>query len=157
VADEPLNIEDYRPCATAYERDTADGAVRPALAPHNVGAINPTTIPLREWLLGTTFCRKFLSGLVGAGGDGKTATRYAQYVAVASGKDLTGEYVHQRSRVLICCLEDSVEEVQRRIAAVMLHHGVAAQELDGWLYYCVPRGLKLLTVDPRGNRTVGPL
>jgi hypothetical protein len=125
---------------------------------YDAGDIDPTKIPRREWLLGRTFCRKFLSGLVGAGGDGKTAARYTQYLAVAAGRDdLTGERVWQRCRVLIVCLEDSLEEVQRRIAAACLHHKVTREEIKGWLFYCCPRGLKLLTADRSGNRDLGPL
>jgi AAA domain len=123
---------------------------------HNAGLLIPAKIPPRQWLLGTSFCRKFLSGLVGTGGDGKTAIRYKQYVAAATGRSLTNETVHQRCRVLIVCLEDHIEEVERRIAAIMVHHGIEAEKLDGWLFYCCPRGLKLL-LTTSGNRIPGPL
>jgi hypothetical protein len=123
----------------------------------NAGAIRATPIPPRQWLLGTAFCRKFLSALVGAGGDGKTAIRYAQYLSVASGRNLTGEHVHHRGRVLISCLEDDEDEVRRRIDAVMRHHGIAPDELDGWLFYCAPRGLKLMSSGPSGGPRRGQL
>jgi RecA-family ATPase len=61
-------------------------------------------------LLGTVFCRTFLSGLIGVGSAGKTAIRYVQYLAAATGRDLTGERVHHRSRVQIVCLEDDLNE-----------------------------------------------
>ena len=35
-------------------------------------------IPPREWLLGTTFCRRNLSGLISAGAGGKTTVRILQ-------------------------------------------------------------------------------
>jgi hypothetical protein len=124
---------------------------------HDAGDIDVTEIPPRGWLLGTTFCRKFISGLIAEGGSGKTAIRYAQYLASASGHKLTGEYVHHQSRVLIVCLEDDLDEVRRRIGAAMLHHGVTPEAVRGSLYYCTPRGLKLLQTDPRGARTVGAL
>jgi AAA domain len=117
---------------------------------HNAGHIDVTKIPPRGWLLGKTFCRKFISGLIGSGTAGKTTTRYSQYLAASSGRKLTGEHVHVRSRVLIVCLEDDINEIQRRIGAVMLHYGVMADEVDGWLYYCCPRGLKLLQSSGRG-------
>ena len=41
----------------------------------SAGMIVPSKIPPRQWLLGTTFCRRFLSGLIGEGGAGKTAVR----------------------------------------------------------------------------------
>jgi RecA-family ATPase len=102
---------------------------------YDAGDIDPTKIPPRGWLLGTTFCRGFISGLNGGGGGGKTATRYAQYLAAATGKPITGEHVHVRSRVLIVCLEDRLAEVQRRIAACMLHHGISSSDVAGWLFY----------------------
>src|ERR1700737_1309146 len=73
---------------------------------HDAGDIDVAKIPPRGWLLGTTFCRKFISGLIAEGGAGKTAIRYVQYLAAASGRPITGEHVHVRSRVLIVCLED---------------------------------------------------
>ena len=52
-----------------------------ALRIFNAGHINVAQVPPRRWLLGVTFCRKFLSGLIGEGGAGKTTIRYAQYLA----------------------------------------------------------------------------
>ena len=136
--------------------DTKDS--RPRIEVHNAGAIDPTKIPPRGFLLGTTFCRKFISGLNSAGAVGKTSIRYAQYLALATGrKEITDEHVHHRCKVLITCLEDSLDEVKRRIAACMLHHRISPSEVDGWLFYCTPRGLKLLEADPRGVLARGAL
>jgi hypothetical protein len=84
-------------------------------------------IPPRGWLLANRFCRRFLSALLGDGGTGKTALRYAQYLSLATGKSLTGEHVFQRCRVLIVCLEDDRDEVRRRILAAMLRYGITAR------------------------------
>jgi hypothetical protein len=130
----------------------------PPLEILDAGDIDVTKIQPRGWLLGVTFCRKFISGLIGEGGVGKTAIRYVQYLAAASGRnDLTEEHVHRRCRVLIVCLEDSRDEVERRIGAAMLHHGITPADVKGWLLYCTPKGLKLLQNDPRGGRTIGRL
>src|SRR5204862_2161985 len=91
-----------------------------AIEVHDAGDIDPTAISPRGWLLGTTFCRKFISGLVAEGAAGKTAIRYAQYLAEANGRPLTCEPVHQRSRVMICCLEDDLDEVKSCIAAAIV-------------------------------------
>jgi hypothetical protein len=124
---------------------------------HDAGDIDVTKIPPRGWLLGVTFCRKFISGLIGEGGVGKTAIRCVQYLAAASGRNLTEEHVHRRCRVLIVCLEDSLDEVKRRIGAAMLQHRVSPEDVKGWLFYCTPKGLKLLQNDPRGGRIIGQL
>src|SRR4051794_25893674 len=107
-------------------------------------------IPPRGWLLGNSFCRGFVSSLLGEGGVGKTAMRYAQALSLATGRRLTGEHVFQRSRVLIVSLEDSRDEQRRRIQAARLHHGIRPDELRGWLYLAAldKAGGKLMTLDP---------
>ena len=135
-----------------------DLARLPIIEIHDAGDIDPTQIKPRQWLLGITFCRKFISGVIAEGGGGKTATRYAQYLAAATGRNLTGEHVHVRSRTLIVCLEDDLDEVRRRIGAAMLYHGVTREEIMGWLFYCTPKGLKLLATNtPGGGVVVGDL
>lgn len=141
--------------ADAAKRTSPNGRDESEYEPievHNAAHIDVTKIPPRGWLLGVTFCRKFLSGLIGAGAAGKTAVRYIQYLAAAIGRTLTGEQVHARSRVLIVCLEDDLNEIQRRIGAAMLHHKIDPAEVNGWLYYCCPRGLKLLQQSSRNGR-----
>ena len=109
----------------------------------------------RQWLLGNTFCRGFVSGLLAQGASAKTTIRIAQALAVATGRELTNEHVFVRSRTLIITLEDSLDELRRRIRAARLHHGVAAEELRGWLYLWAPAGLKLAE-QRDGSRTVAP-
>ncbi len=103
-------------------------------------------IPPREWLLGTTFCRSFLSSLLGPGGMGKTALRLAQSLSLATGRSLTGEHVFQRSRVLYVSLEDDKDELRRRAQAARLHHRVDKAEIRGWLFLSAPRGLSLAAI-----------
>jgi len=118
---------------------------------------DPDFIAPRGWLLGKSFCRDFLSGLTGAGAVGKTALRYVQYISLAIGRSLTGEYVHCRARVLIICLEDNRTEMQRRIRAACLYHKIDRSELDGWLFYWNPKGSKLLEIDRHGGATKGKM
>src|ERR1700712_4389413 len=72
-------------------------------------------IPPRAWLLGTIFCRRFLSSIIADGGVGKTALRVAQLISLAIGRSLTGEHVFLRCRVLIVSLEDDRDELRRRV------------------------------------------
>ena len=112
-------------------------------------------IPPRGWLLGTTFCRGFVSSLLGEGAVGKTALRYAQALSLATGLSLTGEHIFQRSRVLIVSLEDGRDELRRRIKAACLHHEIKRDELKGWLFLAAldKTSGKLMTLD-RHNRPV---
>lgn len=100
-------------------------------------------VPPRGWLLGTMFCRRFVSALVADGGVGKTALRIAQLLSLATGRSLTGEHVFKRCRVLLLSLEDDKDELRRRVLAAMLHHNVTSDELRGWLFLAAPRGLTL--------------
>jgi hypothetical protein len=107
----------------------------------------------RAWLLGTVFCRTFLSSLIAEGGAGKTAVRYAQYLSLTTARPLTGEHVFQRCRVLIVSLEDDAEELDRRIFAARLHYGISAEEVKGWLFLAAPGASagKLMTLDRKGR------
>jgi AAA domain-containing protein len=102
--------------------------------------------PPRGWLLAVIFCRMFVSQLLGDGGVGKTALRYAQYISLAIGRSLTGEHIFQRCRVL-------------SILAVLLHHKIDRAELKGWLFLAAPgaSGGKLMTFDNRGQLLRGKL
>jgi RecA-family ATPase len=109
--------------------------------------------PPRGWLLGNIFCRRFVSSLYGDGGTGKTGLRYTQYLSLTTGKELSGEHVFQRSRVLIVSLEDDDQELRRRIRAARLHHNIAIDEVKDWLFLSAPgkKVGKLVELDDRGR------
>src|SRR5215470_286709 len=67
---------------------------------------DPGPIPPRGWLLANQFCRRFLSSIVATGGTGKTSLRMLQYLALATGRPLTGEHVFRRCRILMLSFED---------------------------------------------------
>jgi hypothetical protein len=115
--------------------------------------------PPRGWLLGNTFCRTFLSSVIGAGGSGKTALRYAQALSLATGRKLTDEHVFQRCRVLIVSLEDDANELRRRIRAARLHYKIPLSEVRGWLFLAAPgaKAGKLMTTDERRRAVIGKL
>ncbi len=98
-------------------------------------------IPPRGWLLGNTFCRRFVSSLMAGGGTGKTALRVVQALAMVTGRPLTGEHVFQRCRVLLLSLEDDRDELRRRVRAAMKHHGVSYDEVRGRLFLATPAAM----------------
>src|SRR5262249_19715853 len=114
-------------------------------------------IPPRAWLQGTSFCRRFISALTGGGSAGKTAVRYLQYLAQATGRPLASEKIHHRCPVLITCLEDGIDEVRRRVRALTLRYNIPAAELKGWLFYWAPNGHKLLEIGTDGRPVPGRL
>jgi hypothetical protein len=113
--------------------------------------------PPRQWLLANQFCRKFLSGLLAPGATGKTALRTLQAMSLATGRELCGQHVFKRCRVLMVSLEDDKDELQRRIAAARLHYGIDPAELKGWLFCAAPKGFKLAEVNNKGARQIGML
>jgi hypothetical protein len=102
-------------------------------AEHGEGAL-----PARDWLLGTTFCRGFLSSIVAEGGTGKSALRMAQALALATGRPLTGEKVFRQTRVLYISLEDDATELRRRLLAALMHHNVSYESIRDWLFLASP-------------------
>jgi hypothetical protein len=124
----------------------------------SAGEGDDTPPPPRPWLLGTNFCRGFLSGLTGAGAAGKTSVRLAQFLALALGRgDIVGEHVFKRTKVLLVCLEDDENELRRRIRAACIHHNINRQDLRDWFYYWTPHDLKLIDIDENGHASPGPL
>jgi hypothetical protein len=136
----------------------ANGTTPNSLEIWNAGTVTALPPP-RRWLLGNSFCRRLVSALIASGGTGKTALRILQALALATGKELTGENVFQRTRVLLVSLEDDAHELQRRVLAARLHHGIAESDLDGWLYLSAPGAGagKLLTADRTGVLATGTL
>ncbi len=110
-------------------------------------------IPPRGWLLGTVFCRCFVSSVLAGGGEGKTAVRTAQALALATGRPITGEHVFQRCRVLIVSLEDDMDELRRRVRAARLHHGISQDDVRGWLFLATPDAAagKIMVADETGQ------
>jgi hypothetical protein len=138
--------------------DSAKQADIPKLKVVNAGHAIRRRIQPRQWLLGNLFCCNYLACLIAHGGVGKTALRLVQLISIAIGRSLCGDHVFRRERVLIVCLEDDVDELDRRIQAACLYHGidVNGSELDGWLYYCVLPGVKLAELR-QGSPQVGIL
>jgi hypothetical protein len=134
--DEP-RAKDEEPRTGGEQRQEAKPPPPPPLEVFDAGD-DVDLPPPRAWLLGNSFARKFLSSLFADGGVGKTALRYAQLIALAAGRPITGEHVFQRCRVLIVSLEDDRDELQRRVEAVLRHHGIDRSETKGWLFYATP-------------------
>jgi hypothetical protein len=91
-------------------------------------------IPPREWLYGTSLIRRFVTLLVAPGGVGKSALALGQCVALATGRGFLGETVHHPAATWMLNLEDPVDELHRRLAALLIRHRVERAELDGRLF-----------------------
>jgi hypothetical protein len=95
---------------------------------------DPTSIPRREFLFGRHAVRKFVSVTVAAGGTGKTALAMVEATAFVTGKNLLCDHLNASGRAWYIGLEDPLEEYERRLAAIMLHHKIAPTEIEGGLF-----------------------
>ncbi|CAB4166580.1 AAA domain containing protein [uncultured Caudovirales phage] len=108
----------------------------------------PRLIRPREWLYGTTLIRRFVSVLVAPGGTGKSTYAIGRGMALASGRPILGDTVHHSVRSWVMNLEDPLEELERRVAAMMMRHQVTREELEGRLFLHSGRDRRLLIAQP---------
>lgn len=115
---------------------------------------DPATIPPRAWLYGKHYARKFLSCTVGLGGGGKTSALIVEALAMATGRPLLGIKPVERARVWIWNGEDPAEELDRRIIAAMIQHGVKPEDIEGYLFRDTGREVPLVVATQSRNGTV---
>jgi hypothetical protein len=95
---------------------------------------DPRTIPRRRWLYGKHYIRQFVSVTVAPGGIGKTSLSLVEALSMATGRALLGVPVPERLRVWYWNGEDPKDEIDRRVAAIMLHFKIAPEEIEGWFF-----------------------
>ena len=115
---------------------------------------DPKTFPRRQWLYGRHLVRKFLSCTVAPGGVGKSSLQLVEAIAMATGRPLLGIQVREPLRVWIINLEDPLEELERRVLAVLLHFKIDPDELDGRLFLNSGRDTKVVIASTTKAGTV---
>lgn len=95
---------------------------------------DPATIPAREWLYGRHLIRRFLSTTVAPGAVGKSSLALVEAIAMVTGRPLLGVPTPRCLRVWYVNLEDPLEEIERRVAAILLHYGIERGEIEGRLF-----------------------
>ena len=145
--DECLKVSGYGDATLAYyanqfDPDWRDKGKPPAkaefahapiaLQPHNFP--DEKTIPLWDFLYGHHLLRRTVSGTAATGSTGKTSLSLIEALAMASGKSLLGETVPRPLRVLLICLEDNRNAMDKRIAAAMKHHQLTPKDIGGRLF-----------------------
>jgi len=104
------------------------------LRPRRLKRREPHEIPPRPWLYGTILQRGFTSMIIAPGGTGKTQLGLAIAADIASGRGFLGFKIWERVPVWYLNLEDPEVEIERRMAAIRLIHGITWDEVDEWLY-----------------------
>jgi hypothetical protein len=100
---------------------------------------DPAGIPPRAWLYGKHYVRQFLTCTIAPGGLGKTSLVIGEALAMASQRPLLGLTPTERARVWLWNGEDPADELQRRIVAAMIHHGLTPEDVAGHLFTDVGR------------------
>ena len=119
-----------RAVSTAEEEDKAPEII---LQPHDFP--DEKTIPKWDFLYGRHLLRKTVSGTAAMGSTGKTSMSLVEALSMASGKELLGEKVPDNPlRVLLICLEDNREAMNKRIAAAMKHHKFKPMDIGDRLF-----------------------
>ena len=124
---------------TDYQKPNGKLVLRPARLP------DPHTLPPRAWLYGTQLIRGFVTVLVAPGGTGKSAYAMGVGIALAARRSFLGDHIFAPINVAIINLDDPMDELERRVAAVMLAHRIKREDLEGRLFLedCDGHGLTL--------------
>jgi hypothetical protein len=94
---------------------------------------DPATLPMRRWLYGKHYIRKFLSATMAAGGFGKSSLDLVEAIAMATGINLLGLPVPDRLRVAYWG-EDPKDEIDRRVGAILKYFKISREKIEGWLF-----------------------
>jgi hypothetical protein len=113
--------------------------LRPARLP------DPQTLSPRQWLYGTQLIRGFVTVLVAPGGTGKSAYAMAVAMSLCTHREFLGDHIFAPVNVAVINLDDPMDELERRVAAIMIAHKIDRDELDGKLFLedCDGHGLTL--------------
>ena len=106
---------------------------------------DPHTLPPRAWLYGTQLIRGFVTVLVAPGGTGKSAYAMAVGISLAARRSFLGDNIFAQVNVAIINLDDPMDELERRVAALMIAHKIRREDLEGRLFLedCDGHGLTL--------------
>jgi len=93
--------------------------------------IAPQDIPVRRWIYGGHYIRKFISTTVAPGGVGKTALSVVEAMAIVTDRALLGKRPSERTNVWLWNGEDPIDELQRRVMAAAIHYRLHPDDLKG--------------------------
>jgi hypothetical protein len=148
----------FRP-RVVFSGDTKEDSVPPpplVLKPARLP--DPTTIPPRQWLYGTQLLRGFVTVLVAPGGTGKSVYAMTVAAALASGVPLLGDHIFMPVKAAILNLEDPLDELDRRLAAIMMRHQLEDYHLEDRLFMHSgeDRALAMAELDEDGFTVIHP-
>ena len=97
--------------------------------------LDPSTLPTRQWLLGRWLLRGEVTAIIAPGGAGKSTIANTIALCLASGRPLLGKPLPRGPQaVWIFNLEDSLDELERQMAAACVFHRIGPDDCDDRLY-----------------------
>src|SRR5262249_50052934 len=115
---------------------------------------DPATIPPRQLLYGKHYVRKHVSATIAPGGLGKSSLTQVESLEMASGCSLLRGETSKRLKVWYFNLEDPLDEVERRIAAIMLYYKIEPDAIEGRLFINSRRDEPLIIGEKAKDSTV---
>jgi hypothetical protein len=116
--------------------------------------IDPTKVPLREWLYRPCYIRQFLSLTISTGGVGKSSLLIAEALAMVSGKDLLNILSDEVLRVWYWNGEDPTDELQRRFAAAIVQFNLSTEDIGDRLFLDSGRNMPVVLATEARTGTV---
>jgi RecA-family ATPase len=117
-------------------------------------AFDPATIPPRQFLFGRHYQRRTVGGTVAPGGTGKSSLIMVEGVSMATALNLLGEEPKERCRVWYHNGEDSMDELNRRVAAICQYYNIPLKELEGWFFMTTGSEVPLRVAQGYGNLNI---
>lgn len=115
--------------------DAAEAAVKPRSGPWTPAlGFTADAIPKRDWVIPGLLMRGHVTGLAGPPGVAKSTFELARAVSICTGRDLLGDVITATGPVLLVNNEDDIDEIQRRLVALQIAHGISNKELHNNLY-----------------------
>ena len=140
--DDPLPMEEVKAIAASIARYKPEhaGAASDFLAvpagqmAKSGDQLEIAKIPKRDWIMDKRFVGGFISVIVSPGGVGKSLLTMLDAAAVATGMPLTGFKVQKAGPVWLYNTEDPLDEIDRRLAALSIYHGLPPKDLKDIKY-----------------------
>lgn len=126
--------QDVEAAVAESDIPAADPPSEPKEWPTPLDTFDASQIPRRQWIYGFDYVRNYVSVLASAGGVGKSSLVTVEAIAIATGRELLGVKVKQRSNVWLVNLEDPVDEMHMRTLAAMKHYGIKPADVRGRLF-----------------------
>jgi hypothetical protein len=137
------------------ESVNAESEELPAFAAHPFVWRDPRTIYPRQWLHAGHYIRGFVSATVAPGGLGKSSLQLVEAVGMPAGRDLLrGTPAKTKLNVWYWNLEDPREEIDRRVAAILLHYKIHPDEIKGRLFVNSGRNEPLVIAAAQRGATI---